>query len=322
MIFKRMFDFVWKLQTVTLYCLLIMFIGRHSFATNIGLIKVVNYNLEKLNPLRKYTTIKLDIPKQTIPRPKKRRPPKKYEKKRKVATSGTNGFHNPVVIGRTDVELGRKSKRNVKRPRQKATATPQAIKLNHLKKTETPIYFRISELVKEIDKEMTNLMDINQISEEQVTAQESHLRRNEDREDQVRMTAKKEYPPTAQFVKKKSATFSNLIELGKQPPRQSKNKSNITKNNIHDILQQFIEEFKIAKDELATLAKQITIAANGPMIYKNKVVVNDDVVDNIGTEEIEEKIEEDFLESRKTKDKIIKTNGPKTEKDLFIEPFF
>ena len=132
MIFKRMFDFVWKLQTVTLYCLLIMFIGRHSFATNIGLIKVVNYNLEKLNPLRKYTTIKLDIPKQTIPRPKKRRPLKKYEKKRKVPTSGKNGFHKPVVIGRTDVELGRKSKRNDKRPKQKATATPPTIKFNHI----------------------------------------------------------------------------------------------------------------------------------------------------------------------------------------------
>ena len=64
---------------------------------------------------------------------------------------------------------------------------------------------------------------------------------------------------------------------------------------------QFIEEFKIAKDELAALAKQITSVANDSMNHRNTNFINDNVVEsfithNIGTEDSEDMMEDDFIE--------------------------
>jgi hypothetical protein len=47
---------------VTLHIVLLVLVTQ-TLTRNIRLIKTVNYNLEKLNPLKEYATIMLDLPK-------------------------------------------------------------------------------------------------------------------------------------------------------------------------------------------------------------------------------------------------------------------
>ena len=66
---------------VIIYLVMLVLVSQ-TLTSNVRLIKTVNYNLEKLNPLREYTTIMLDLPKPPPQKPKRQRPRSKPKKKR------------------------------------------------------------------------------------------------------------------------------------------------------------------------------------------------------------------------------------------------
>ena len=82
--------------------LVMLVLVSQTLTSNVRLIKTVNYNLEKLNPLREYTTIKLDLPKPHPPKPKRQRPRSKPKKKRPHPKPKykniKDAYHKPLVI--------------------------------------------------------------------------------------------------------------------------------------------------------------------------------------------------------------------------------
>ena len=292
-----MFSHMCVIQATMILYSLSIFLASETVATNVGFINTVNYNLEMLNPLRDYTTIKLDLPKQTRPKPRKKRPIKSPKKKiRRPYSKNYNA--KPSAKGEMLEAKRKRENHKYTKPTNKSIVPKESN--SSLKSKEKPDMF---ELVKEISKEITNLMQIHQVSTERDQFEESTVENSPERNPAHLQKDK--------ILKKKSTTFSSLIDLGKHSSsNKGNNFSNTSTDNLHNILQDFIEEFKIAKDDFEALAKQITnIAENSEITGENDELTS-------------KKSEKVLFEKLRKVEKSFEDNRNETEKDLFVGKFF
>ena len=95
-------DTGFNMHVILYLVMLVLVVVSQTLTSNVRLIKTVNSNLEKLNPLREYTTIKLDLPKPHPPKPKRQTPRSKPKKKRPHPKPKhkkvKDAYHKPLVI--------------------------------------------------------------------------------------------------------------------------------------------------------------------------------------------------------------------------------
>ena len=328
-----------KAMNLSFLVLILVLVERTVFSINVGLIKTVNYNLEKLNPLRDYTTIMLDLPRE--PKPKRKRPLPKSKKKRQQPQPNQqtvkNEYHRPLVIGDRPKIKHMKPKHVNKRPKYRHNDPSNGARPRptpSIKSTlQVPVKRQVSELIDQINKEITNLMEINQAATN-IPPEENYSENDIKKEDKLTEKIKQEsFLPTNKKVKKNSATFSSLLDLGKQLSNQYLNVNEDKNDGLHVILADFMEEFKLSKTELKEALTNVSNMAdsNHPEDILTDTGYAAEII-NLFIEDYTRIMESEAIKDKKTEDslnlqlegknKILKPNQLKSEKDLFVEAFF
>jgi hypothetical protein len=248
---------------VTLYLVPLVLVSQ-TLTTNVRLIKTVNYNLEKLNPLREYTTIMLDLPKPHPQTPKRQRPRAKPKKKRPNPKPNhkkvKDAYHKPLVIGNVPKYKKKRSMlRNKKQKLRKPTGRLQTRDSNPWPKPKVLNYadkVQVSEIVEQINKELINMMQLYEAANN--TQGENNLENIKSNKiiQATKNLEEKDHLPTNKILKKKSVTFSSLINLGKQSAIDEM-EENIKYDGLNNILASFMQEFRLTKSELEAATKQI-----------------------------------------------------------------
>ena len=142
-----------KAMNISFIVLIQVLVERTVFSVNVGIIKTINYNLEKLNPLREYTTIMLDLPKE--PKPKRKRPLHKSKKKKQRPQQNQQTvkteYHRPLVIGDRPKIKHMKPKHVNKRPKYRHNDPSNGARPRptpSIKSTlQVPVKLQVSELI-------------------------------------------------------------------------------------------------------------------------------------------------------------------------------